>query len=141
MTDSVNEAARDLVSVIEVKELRELDADPVGLGVPELDLVTFGFVALTVGVTLGVRVSFDATVELGDALDVLEACKVLVTVRVTLILGLAVAVPVTVLVGILEAVPDDDTVPVLLEVIVLVELTEAVPVLELVVVAVDVLEF
>jgi hypothetical protein len=53
-------------------------------------------------------------------------------------LGLVGAVAVTVLVAILEAVPDDVTVPVLLDVIVLVELTEAVPVFELVVVAVDV---
>lgn len=44
----------------------------------------------------------------------------------------------TVLVAILEAVPDDDTLLVLLDVIVLVELTEVVPVFELVVVAVDV---
>jgi hypothetical protein len=74
----VNEAARDLVSVIEVKELRELDADPEGLAVPELVRVTLGFVALIVELTLGVRVCFDATVELGDALDVLDACKVFV---------------------------------------------------------------
>jgi hypothetical protein len=42
------------------------------------------------------------------------------------------------LVAILEAVPDEVTVPVLLDVMVLVELTDAVPVLELVVVAVEV---
>jgi hypothetical protein len=44
-------------------------------------------------------------------------------------------------VAILDADPDGDVVPVLLDVMVLVELTEAVPVFELVIVAVDVLEF
>jgi len=130
--------ARDLVWVKEVKGDGDVDADPVGLAVPELVLVTFGFVAVTVGLSLGVRVCFDGNVELGEPVDVLEACRVFVTVRLTLILGLAEAVAVTVLVAILEAVPDEVTVPVLLDVIVLVELTEAVPVLELVVVAVEV---
>jgi hypothetical protein len=50
----------------------------VGLAVPELVLVSFGFVALTVGLIIGVRVCFDATVELGEAVDDLEDCKVLV---------------------------------------------------------------
>ena len=56
-------------------------------------------------------------------------------------LGLVVAVPVTVFVASLDAEPDGDAVPVLLDDIVLVELTEAVPVFELVVVAVDVRVF
>ena len=129
---------RDLVCVTDLIEDLDVDADPVGLAVPELVLVTFGFVAVTVGLSLGVRVRFDGNVELGEPVDVLDACRVFVTVRLTLMLGLAVAVAVTVLVDILEAVPDDVTVPVLLDVIVLVELTVAVPVLELVVVAVDV---
>ena len=59
VTECVTLAARDLVSVIEVSELREVDAEPVGLGVPELDLVTLGFVAVTVELTLGVKVCFD----------------------------------------------------------------------------------
>jgi hypothetical protein len=130
--------ARDLVCVKDVRDDGDVDADPVGLVVPELVLVTFGFVAVTVGVTLGVRVRFDGNVELGEPVDVLDACRVFVTVRVTLILGLAVAVADTVLVAILEAVPDEVTVPLLLDVMVLVELTDAVPVLELVVVAVEV---
>ena len=45
---------------------------------PELVLVTLGFVPVTVGLTIGVRVCFDGIVELGDPLDVLEACRVLV---------------------------------------------------------------
>jgi hypothetical protein len=36
VTECVTLAARDFVSVIEVSELREVDADPVGLAVPEL---------------------------------------------------------------------------------------------------------
>jgi hypothetical protein len=36
VTECVTLAARDLVSVIEVIELREVDAEPEGLGVPEL---------------------------------------------------------------------------------------------------------
>ena len=56
-------------------------------------------------------------------------------------LGLVVAVPVTVFVASLDAEPDGDAVPVLLDDIVLVELTEAVPVFELVVVAVGVRVF
>jgi hypothetical protein len=130
--------ARDLVCVKEVRDDGDVDADPDGLAVPELVLVTFGFVAVTVGLSLGVRVCFDGNVELGEPVDVLDACRVFVTVRLTLILGLADAVAVTVFVAILEAVPDDVTVPVLLDVMVLVELTDAVPVLELVVVAVEV---
>lgn len=141
VADWVTVLARDLVSVKDLIEDLDVDADPDGLAVPELVLVTFGFVAVTVGLTIGVRVRFDGNVELGEPVDVLDACRVFVTVRLTLMLGLAVAVAVTVLVAILEAVPDDVTVPVLLDVIVLVELTEAVPVFELVVVAVDVLEF
>jgi hypothetical protein len=70
--------ARDLVSVKEVKDDRDVDAEPVGLAVPELVLVTFGFVAVTVGLTIGVRVCFDGNVELGEAVDDLEACRVLV---------------------------------------------------------------
>ena len=54
----------------------------------------------------------------------------------TLLVGLAVALPVTVLVGILDLVTVGDAVPVLLDAIVLVGLTEAVLVFELVVVAV-----
>jgi hypothetical protein len=64
--------------VKEVKGDRDDDAEPVGLAVPELVLVTFGFVAVTVKLTFDVRVCFDANVELGEAVDVLEACRVLV---------------------------------------------------------------
>jgi hypothetical protein len=74
----VTEAGLDFVSVKEANDDRDDDTDPVGLAVPELVLVTFGFVAVTVGLIIGVRVCFDATVELGDALDDLEACRVLV---------------------------------------------------------------
>jgi hypothetical protein len=74
----VTEAGLDFVSVKEVKDERDDDTDPVGLAVPELVRVTLGFVALTVGLIIGVRVCFDATVELGDALDDLEDWKVLV---------------------------------------------------------------
>lgn len=74
----MTEAGLDFVSVKEVKDERDDDTDPVGLAVPELVRVTLGFVALTVGLIIGVRVCFDATVELGDALDDLEDWKVLV---------------------------------------------------------------
>jgi hypothetical protein len=70
--------ARDLVSVKEVRDDRDVDAEPVELAVPELVLVTFGFVAVTMGLTLGVRVCFDGNVELGEPVDVLDDCKVLV---------------------------------------------------------------
>jgi hypothetical protein len=72
--------ARDLVCVKEVKDDRDVDAEPVGLAVPELVLVTFGFVALTVELTIDVRLCFDGNVELGEAVDVLDACRVFVTV-------------------------------------------------------------
>lgn len=74
----MTEAGLDFVSVKEANDDRDDDTDPVGLAVPELVRVTLGFVALTVGLIIGVRVCFDATVELGDALDDLEDCKVLV---------------------------------------------------------------
>lgn len=64
--------------MIEVNDDRDVDADPVGVAVPELVLVTFGFVAVTVGLSLGVRVSFDGNVALGEAVDDLDACSVLV---------------------------------------------------------------
>jgi hypothetical protein len=74
----VTEAGLDFVSVKEVNDDRDDDTDPVGLAVPELVCVTLGSVAVIVGLSLGVRVCFDPTVELGDAVDDLEDCKVLV---------------------------------------------------------------
>lgn len=136
VTEWLTLGALDLVSVIEVRAVRELDADPDVLGVPELLWVTFGSVAVIVGLPIAVRDNLGFLVELDDALDVLDDCKVLVWVKVTLLVGLDVEVPVTVLVGILDLVTVGDAVPVLLDAIVLVGLTEAVLVFELVVVAV-----
>lgn len=78
MTDSVELGTRVFVSVIEAKDVRDVEADPLGLAVPELVSVIFTGVPVIVGLPFGVKECLSERVELDEALDVLDGNNVLV---------------------------------------------------------------
>jgi len=64
--------------VIEAKDVRDVEADPLGLAVPELVCVIFTGVPVIVGLPFGVKDCLRERVELDEALDVLDGNNVFV---------------------------------------------------------------